>query len=33
LKILCLLHVPVSSLGCWLFGGWVFWVPYRFGIF
>jgi hypothetical protein len=24
--------VPISSLGCWLFGGWVFWVPCRFWI-
>jgi hypothetical protein len=27
-----LMHVPISSLGCWFFGGWVFWVPCRFWI-
>jgi hypothetical protein len=24
--------VPISSLGCWFFGAWVFWVPCRFWI-
>jgi hypothetical protein len=32
LRILCLIHVPISSLGCWFYGGWVFWVPYKFWI-
>jgi hypothetical protein len=26
------IHVPISSLGCWFLGSWVFWVPYRFWI-
>jgi hypothetical protein len=30
LRIPCLIHVPISSLGCWFFGGWVFWVSCRF---
>jgi hypothetical protein len=24
--------VPIYTWGCWFFGGWVFWVPYRFWI-
>jgi hypothetical protein len=30
LRIPCLIHVPISSLECCFFLGWVFWVPYRF---
>jgi hypothetical protein len=25
LKISYSTHAPISSLGCWFFGGWVFW--------
>jgi hypothetical protein len=32
LRIPCLIHVPISSLKCWFFGSWVFWIPYRFWI-
>jgi hypothetical protein len=32
LRIPCLIHVPISSLGCWFFWSWVFWVPCRFWI-
>jgi hypothetical protein len=28
----CWIHVPISSLGCWFFGGWVFLVPCWFWI-
>jgi hypothetical protein len=30
LRIPYLIHVPISSLGCWIFGGWVFWALCRF---
>jgi hypothetical protein len=32
LRIPCLIHVPISLLGSWFFGCWVFWVPCRFWI-
>jgi hypothetical protein len=32
LRIPYLIHVPISSLECWLFGGWAVWVPCRFWI-
>jgi hypothetical protein len=32
LRIPCLTHMSISSMGCWFFGGWVFWVPCRFWI-
>jgi hypothetical protein len=28
----CLINVPISSLGCWFFRSWIFWVPYTFWI-
>jgi hypothetical protein len=32
LRIPCLTHMSISSLGCWIFRGWVSWVPCRFWI-
>jgi hypothetical protein len=32
LRIPCLIRMPISSLGCWVFGGWVFKIPCRFWI-